>query len=165
MAAPMQVTIEAQKNKNVLVARLAASDGAFVLNSPKLVIDTNFDVKNSVAFDMVSGGKIYSVAADQSFDTGTSKVITADAWAAALLSIDVDGTTTYLQWATEAANEAAAIAQLDAITPTGDVVIGYVTVLTDSGVTWTAGTDALQGGTGGGPSDDTNYYNVWGWLK
>jgi len=164
MAAPQQVTIEMQKGKNALVARLAASDGAFVLGNPGFAIDTNFDVKNVNAFDIVSGGLLYTISADTSFDTGTTKVITADSWAAALLSVDSDGTA-YLQWAAEAATEADAIAMLDGITPTGDVVVGYVTVLTDSGVTWTAGTDALEGGTGGGPSDDTNYYNVWGWLK
>ncbi len=165
MAAPQQVTIQMMKGKNALVSKLASTDGGFVLGNPGLAIDTNFDVQNGNAFDIVSGGKIYTVASGQSFDTGTSQVTTADSWAAALLSIDIDGTTTYLQWATEATTEAAAIAQLDGLTPSGDVVVGYITVLTDSGVTWTAGTDALQGGTGGGPSDDTNYYNVWGWLK
>jgi hypothetical protein len=164
MAAPQQVTIEAQKNKNALFSRLAASDGAFVLGNPGLAIDTNFDIQAANAFDIVSGGKLYTISAGADFDTGTAKDITIDYWAAALLSIDIDGTP-YLQWATEGSTEAAAIAQLDGITPTGDVVIGYVTVQTKSGFNWVAGTDALQGGTGGDVSADTNYYAVWGWLK
>jgi hypothetical protein len=158
-------TIEAQKNKNVAFAALSLSDGAIVLDNPGLVIDTNFDVKNANAFSGVSGGLFFSAAANVNFDTGTAQVTTADQWVAALLSIDLDGTTTYLQYGAEAATEAAAIAQLDALTPTGDVVVGYVAIKTGSAVTWTAGTDALQGGTGGTPSADTNYYNVFGWVR
>ena len=100
-----------------------------------------------------------TVAAGVTWDTGTTKDIAIDQWAAALLSIDIDGTTAYLQWTADAANEAAAIALLGGITPTGDVVAGYGTVQTKAGVSWLAGTDALETGTGGDVALSTNYYN------
>lgn len=165
MALYKQATINAQKGGNASFASLGVTDGGFVLSNPLFVIDTNFDIKCTNAFDIVTGGIIKTVAADTSWDTGTAKDITINYWAAALLSIAADGSTTYLQWGTEATTEAAAIAQLDGITPTGAVVCGYATVKTKTDVNWVAGTDALQGGTGGDVSSDTNYYNVFGWVK
>lgn len=164
MATEKQVTINAKKGKNAVFAQLAVTDGAFVFGNPGLAIDTNFDIQAANAFDIVKGGKLYTVASGADFDTGTAKDITINQWAACLLSVDIDGTP-YLQWAAEAATEANAIDALDALTPTGDVVIGYVTVKTKTDVNWVAGTDALQGGTGGDVSSDTNYYNVFGWVK
>lgn len=160
-----QFTINAKKGKDALVAALACSDGSFVVGNPGLAIDTNFDVQAANAFDIVSGGLYFTVAAGADFDTGTAEVLAADKWGVALLSVSTGGTG-YLQWTgVDWATEAAAIAGLDAITPTGAVVVGYVTVKTAAGQTWTAGTDALQGGTGGNPSSDTNYYQVFGWVK
>lgn len=164
MAVEKQVTINVKKYGNALIRRLAVSEGAFVLGNPGLARDGNFDLNAVKEFDIVSGGKIYTISAGADFDTGTSKDITIDFWAAALLSVATGGTP-YLQWAAEGTTEARAIDALDAITPTGDVVIGYVTVQTDSGNNWKAGTDALQSGTGGDVSDDTNYVNVFGWLS
>jgi hypothetical protein len=162
---PNQTTPEVFKNGPARVSELQVTDGGFALGNPGFAIDTNFDVQAVNAFDVVSGGQFATIAAGADFDTGTVEVLAADKWGAALLSIDADGTP-YLQWTgVDWATEAEAIAGLDAITPTGEVVVGYVTVLTDSGNTWTAGTDALQGGTGGNPSDDTNYYSVFGWVK
>lgn len=158
------VTINAKKGKNALFSKLAVTDGGFVLGNPGLAIDTNFDIQAVNAFDVVFGGAYFTVASGADFDTGAAKDITIDFWAACLLSVDADGTE-YLQWATEAASEAAAIDQLDALTPTGEVVVGYVTVQTNSGTNWVAGTDALFGGTGGDVADATNYYGVFGWMK
>lgn len=158
-----QVTADVQKNQDARVRSLAVTEGGFALSNPAFEIDTNFDIQNGEAFDMVVGGLIVSVAADQNFDTGTAKTIAIDQWAAALLSIDADGTT-YVQWTADAATEALAIEKLDGISPSGECVLGYVTVLTNDGTNWTAGTDALQGGAGGDVSDDTNYYEVFGWV-
>lgn len=164
-ATPKQVTINAKKGKDAQFGKVQFSDGAFVIANPGLVIDTNFDVKNGAAFDFIVGGKLYSAAADVNFDTGTSKDITIDFYAAALLSIDIDGTTTYVQWAAEATTAARAIDALDALIPTGDCVVGYVLVLTNSGTNWVAGTDALFGGTGGDVADATTYVNLMGWVR
>lgn len=165
MAPRKQFTVQALKGKDAQFGAVEFADGRFLLGNPALAIDTNFDVQTGAAVDMVIGGLLYTLASGTSFDTGTSKVLTADTWGAALLSVDSDGTA-YLQFAAgDYATEAAAIAGLDALTPTGECVVGYVTILTGSAVTWTAGTDALQGGTGGTPSADTNYYAVCGWVK
>jgi membrane-associated protease RseP (regulator of RpoE activity) len=122
-------------------------------------ISTNFDIQNGDAFNMLVDGVPVTIATDQVFDTGTTVVTAADTWVAAILSIDADGTTHVDYGAVDLASEELAIASLDVVTPSGDVVLGYVTILTNSGNTWTAGTDALQGGTGGNASADTNYYN------
>ena len=58
-------------------------------------------------------------------------------------------------------DEAAAIAALPG-TPAGDTSVGRTTVLTASGFTFIGGTSALQGGTGGNVSDDTNYVSTPG---
>ena len=163
MAVEKQVTINVKKGHNALVARLAVSDGAFVVGNPGLAIDTNFDAQAVNAFDIVFGGKYYTVAAGADFDTGTAKDITIDFYASALLSVDIDGTP-YLQWAAEGATAALAEDALDALTPTGDVVVGYITVQTKAGVNWLAGTDALTGGTGGDVALSTVYVQVFGWL-
>ncbi|MFH1302217.1 MAG: hypothetical protein ABIK07_14245 [Planctomycetota bacterium] len=130
------------------------------LGNPAFVIDTNFDVKNGSAISYTNGGTLATFNANTSFDTGTAQVITADKWSAALLSVSSGGAAT-VTWSStlNADSEALAIAALPAL-PSNHTPLGYVTVLTGSGVTWTAGTDALQGGTGGTPSADTNYYNA-----
>lgn len=123
-----------------------------------LVINSNFDVKNGSAVSVTVGGVMKTLSANTNFDTGTSQVIAINKWSAAILTWD--GTTARVRWSTtlNAASEAAAIAVLPSV-PSGEAAIGYITVLTGSGVTWTAGTDALQGGTGGTPATTTNYYN------
>lgn len=123
-------------------------------------ISTNFDIQNGDAFDIIVDGKVITIATDQAFDTGTSTVVTTNAyWAAGILSIDADATT-HVDWGAEAASEAAAITALAAVTASGDVVCGYVTVQAAAGQDWVAGTDALETGTGGQVSQDTNYYNI-----
>ena len=61
----------------------------------------------------------------RAFDTGTSTVIATNAyWAAGLLSINIDGTTAYVNWGAEASTEALAKANLASVTATGDVTCG-----------------------------------------
>lgn len=130
------------------------------LGNPAFAISTNFDVKNGNAISYTNGGTLKTLSANSNFDTGTSQVITADKWSSALLNVSSGGTATATWSATvNASSEAAAIAALPAL-PANATPLGYVTVLTGSGVTWTAGTDALQGGTGGTPATTTNYYNA-----
>lgn len=154
-----------QAHRNTWDSVIAAFNalGFFIANhalgNPAFAIRTNFDVQNANAISYLNAGILKTLAATQAFDTGTAQVITADKWSSALLSIAANGTCTLTWSATvDAANEAAAIAALPAI-PSGHTALGYITVLTGSGVTWTAGTDALQGGTGGTPATTTTYYN------
>jgi len=129
------------------------------LGNPTFAIDTNFDIKNTEPISYLNGGTLKTLADNTNFNTGTAAVITADKWASVLLSVSSTGTATATWSATlNAATEALAIAALPAI-PAGHTPLGYATVLTGSGVTWTAGTSALAGGTGGTPATTTNYYN------
>jgi hypothetical protein len=129
------------------------------LTPPNFEIDTNFDIQNGDAFEIVSSGVTATIATDQNFDTGTATVVTTNAyWACGILSIDIDGTT-YVDWGAEAVSEAAAKALLSAVTASGEVVCGYVAVQAAAGQDFVAGTDALETGTGGQVSQDTNYYN------
>lgn len=158
-----QTTVQALKGQDVEVREFAVSDGRFVLGNAGLAILSNFDVQNANAFDVVVGGLVFTVASGRTFDTGSSKVITADKWSAALLSVSSGGTASLVWTAGSAFNtEALAIASLQGVTPGQAVVVGYVTVKTGAGVTWTAGTDALKTGTGGTPATETNYYNLFG---
>lgn len=128
------------------------------LGNPGFVISTNFDVKNGNAVSYLNGGTLKTLSANTNFDTGTAKTIATTKWAAAMLTVNSSGTAV-LTWttATDFASEALAIAALAAPAAT-DTVLGYVTVQA-AGSTWTAGTDALQGGTGGTAATTTNYYN------
>jgi hypothetical protein len=130
-----------------------------MLGPANFEISTNFDIQNGDAFSYVNGGTIKSLATDQAWDTGTTKALTADTWGACLLTLTAAGATELTWAASDYASEALAIAALPDC-PTGSTPCGYATVLTASGQTWTAGTDALQTGTGGNPSDDTNYYEI-----
>ena len=137
--------------------RSAMLNGA--LGNPTFGIDTNFDVKNTVAIYYTNAGTLKTLNANTSFDTGAAQVIAINKWSAALLSLS-DAGAAVLTWSAtlNADSEAEAIAALPAL-PANNTPLGYVTVLTGSGVTWTAGTDALEGGAGGTVSADTNYYN------
>lgn len=126
------------------------------LGNPGFQISSNFDVENANAIDYAVAGALATLSANTAFDTGTSKTIATDQWAAALLSVDADGTT-HVDWGADASDEAGAVDALSAVTASGDLVLGYVTVQTASGQDWVAGTDALQGGTGGNAAQTTNY--------
>ncbi len=128
-------------------------------------IDTNFDIKNTEPVTYYVNGLAYALADNTSFNTGTAATITADLWGIVILTHN--GTTATVTWATTSAamgyaTEAAAKAALGTITSlcpaSGFSSLGYVTVQAGASL-WTAGTDALQGGTGGTPSADTNYYD------
>jgi len=145
---------------NDLVAQANRMMFTRCITPPNFEISTNFDVQNGDAFEIMVDGVLKTVATDQVFDTGTATVIATDAyWAAGILSIDIDGTTTAVDWGAEAASEALAVAALSAVTASGDVTCGYVTVHAAAGQDWVAGTDALETGTGGQVAQATNYYN------
>jgi len=126
---------------------------------PNFEIDTNMDIKNGDPFEIIVAGLLYTIATDQNFDTGSATVIGTNAyWAAAILSIDANGTT-YVDWGAEDVAEAGAITNLAVVTASGAIVLGYVTVHAAGGNDWVAQTDALAGGSGGVPAQTTNYVN------
>lgn len=142
------------------VSNLRTANTTACLTSPNFEIDTNFDIQNGDAFDIVVDGVQITVATDVNFDTGTSTVVTTNAyWACGLLSIDIDGTTAYVDWGAEAVDEAGAKTALAAVTATGDVLCGYVAVHAKAAQDFVAGTDALTTGTGGQVAQTTTYYN------
>ena len=139
---------------------LSTANKTRCVTPPNFEIKSNFDIQNGDAFEIESGGIQKTVATDQTFDTGTSTIVTTNNyWACGILSIDINGTTTYVNWGAEASTEALAKANLADVTASGDVTCGYVAVQAASGQDFVGGTDALQGGSGGQASPDTNYYN------
>jgi len=127
------------------------------LGNPGFVIDTNFDIKNGTAVYYTNGGTLKTLAANTNFNTGTTKTIAGSQWAAAVLSVDASGNGV-VTWTATAASEAAAIALIAVATAT-ETPMGYATVQAHASG-FTAGTDALQGGTGGNVATTTNYYNT-----
>lgn len=129
--------------------------------SPVFAISTNFDVANTETCAFIAAGVPYTLTDNTVCDTGTAKTIAADQWA--VMVIDATNATTLAgTWTADAATEAAAIALAKAVPfVAGKCRLGYVAVQTATGQSWTAGTDALEGGTGGNVSNDTNYYQFF----
>jgi len=156
-------TITLDSAQTTLLNNIRTWTQAFPLGNPGFAINSNFDVQNTNAFSYAIAGRLYSQAQSQNFDTGTTATFPAGKWGICLLSLNAAGDET-CTWATNTANagydsEALAIAALPA-TPAGHCPLGYITVQASAGNSFTAGTDALQGGTGGNASQDTNYYNM-----
>lgn len=133
------------------------------LGNPTLVVKTNFDVENSTAYDFVIDGVLYTDAANGTCDTGTAVHCAIAYWNIMLISVATTGalTGTWPSGTTGYPTEAEAIAHLPAI-PSGECAIGYITVQANAADTFEAGTDGLEGGTGGNESQDTNFYNLMG---
>ncbi len=133
-----------------------------LLGNPTLAIDTNFDVKNSTAYDYMIADQVYTDAINGNCDTGTTATFPQGTWGIFKVSVNTSGALT-ATWATNSSagysTEALAIAALPD-TPSGELCIGYVTVQAHASGQFLAGTDALQGGSGGDASQDTNYYNI-----
>lgn len=140
-----------------IVDQLRSAQLYNAFGNPGFAIDTNFDVKNATAVYYTNGGTLKTLAANTSFDTGTSKTITGSQWSAATLSVNSSGTGVVTWAASSYASEAAAIAALVAV-PATNTPLGYVTVNAHASG-FTAGTDALTTGTGGNVATATNYYN------
>ena len=133
--------------------------------NPTFAINTNFDIKNTEPIDYQANGLWYTLADNTSFNTGTAATITATLWGIGILTHD--GSTATVTWATTSAamayaTEAVAKAALGTITSlcpaSGFAALGYVTVQAGAAL-WTAGTDALEGGSGGTVANDTKYYD------
>ncbi len=136
------------------------SYSAFPKADPGLQIRANFDVENANAIHYEIDNTDYTLAANTLCNTGTSATIPADRWGIFRVSVDTGGNLT-ATWDTNFGNgyddETEALNNIPD-TPASECSIGYVTVKASAGNDWVAGTDALQGGAGGNPSPDTNYY-------
>lgn len=124
-------------------------------------IDANYDIKNGDGFEIIADGVLVTISTDQNFDTGTGEKIATDGYfVGAILSIDANATT-HVDFGAEGADAPTALANLAVVTASGAVVCGYVIIETASGggKTWVAGTDALNGGTGGDVANSTSYVN------
>lgn len=113
------------------------------------------------AFNYLIAGTRYSktaVAAGTALPAGT---IPADQWGVYRVTVNAGGTIAVTagaaNYTTGYATEALAIAAVPSVANTLWNV-GYFTVKTAAGLAFVANTDALQGGVGGNPSSDTNYY-------
>jgi hypothetical protein len=130
-----------------------------VMGNPGFVIDTNFDVKNGTAVYYTNAGTLKTLGANSSFDTGTTKTITASKYGAAVLSVNASGTGT-VTWAAGGGYDSEALA-IAALTDPGatHTIAGYFSVQAHASG-FTAGTDALTGGSGGNVATATTYYNA-----
>lgn len=116
------------------------------------------------AQSIVINGVQSNIAAETAKAFGALGTIPADTWG--LIAIDriANGTTSFVSaaanYTTGYATEALAIAANPAVTA-DKARTGYITILASSSG-WVAGTDALAGGTGGNPAEETNYYAITG---
>lgn len=135
------------------------SDG--VVTPSTLAIGTTVTLAATANVIQINGVRT-ALAALTAQAFGALGTIPADTWGIIALERVAAGTASFLSGAanytTGYATEAAAIAALPAQS-SDKVMVGYVTILA-SGDGWVAGTDALAGGTGGNPAEDTNYYSV-----
>lgn len=133
-----------------------------LLGNPTLGLDSNFDVKNTTAYDYMIADTVYTDAINGNCNTGTTATFPTTKWGIFKVSVDTSGDLT-ATWATNSSagydTEALAIAALPD-TPAGELSIGYVTVQAHATEQFLAGTDPLEGGAGGDASADTNYYNA-----
>jgi hypothetical protein len=104
----------------------------------------------------------YLAATETALPSGT---IPADTWGSYRVSINGAGTITITaaaaNYTTGYASEGLALAAVPAV-PADEADLGYFTVLTAVGFSFIAGTDALEGGSSGHPSSDTNFTSAAG---
>jgi hypothetical protein len=133
-----------------------------VHTNPDFQIRSNFNVQNVSAFNYTNDGITKTMAATQAWDTGTTKTVTADKWMIARLDVTVGGVNevTYAAGAGYD-SEYLALAALPSAPNVTDSLLGYITFQAGASL-WTAGTDALFGGTGGVPAVYTRY---WSFVK
>lgn len=141
--------------------RTFLKSGRLVSGFPDIAISTNFDVVCQNAVVVSINTTLYQVSAATVCDTGTSSTFPAGTWGVFCVYSDTSGTLT-ATWDTNSgagyASEALAAAARPGL-ETNKAAIAYVTVQANAGASFTAGTDALTGGTGGNPAQTTNYYN------
>lgn len=143
---------------------LAALGGADVpMTTSTLSRGTTVTLAASANFIAING-VIGSVSAETAKAFGSLGTIPASTWGLITVERIANGTTSFVSaadnYTTGYATEADAIADMPAQSA-DKAVVGYLTILA-SASGWVAGTDALEGGTGGNPATTTNYYSTPG---
>ena len=132
----------------------------FYGDGPALSRSGNFQVTIGNHYFTVPGGsRTYKASSVHHLET--SETIPANLWAVYRYSINSSGGVSVYAAAgntTGYSTEALAIAALPAVSA-GERAIGYVTVRANAAATFTPGTDALAGGTGGNVAQNTWYYS------
>lgn len=150
---------------------LTSLSGVLALLGGREVAVTTGALSRGTTVTLATGAQVIAVnavsaavAAQTGQAFGALGTIPASKWGVIGVERVLAGTTTFTSGASNYTTgydtEADAIAALPAQTA-DKVLVGYVTVLA-SASTWVAGTDALEGGSGGNPATTTNYYNTTG---
>lgn len=160
-----QVVVSTNALLTKLSSVLAALGGAELpITTTTLSRGTTVTLATSAA--VISVNAVSAVVAAQTAEVfGALGTIPTLKWGVIKVMRVLAGTTTYVSGAdnytTGYATEALAIAAMPATTASR-VAVGYITVYASHASGWVAGTDALEGGTGGNPAGETNYYSFDG---
>lgn len=138
------------------------SDG--VLKGTTLSRGTTNTISTTQCIITIAGVPV-SVAAATNQALSASSALPAGLWTCVGVDAVAAGTITFVYSSTIGTGQATeALAIADALTNVTKTAtkarIGYFTVQAAAAATWTAGTDGLQGGSGGTPAQSTNYYPI-----
>lgn len=159
---------EGQIDFNALLNNLAAMMGILGGSGPLTTstpsIGTTVTVACSASTISINGVPAV-VAAETAKAFGALGTIPQNKYGLIVLERIANGTTSFVSaaanYTTGYATEALAIAAMPA-NSANKAVVGYLTVMSTNAAGWVAGTDALEGGSGGNPADFTEYYPVYG---
>lgn len=160
IAADYSAAVAAVKDIQILSGDVA-DDG--LLNTTALSRGSVATAVASTAFTYILARTSYVKAAVTTGTALAAGTIPTNKWGIYRFSVNAAGTIASTAGAanftTGYDNEAAALAALPA-TPASQASMGHVSILTAVGSPFVGGTDALEGGAGGNPSSDTNYYST-----
>lgn len=133
--------------------------------APLGIASTDTTVGTAAVTFTILGVPVNKAVSDAGTALTQTDVVVANRWGIFAIDVVAAGTVSTLGGATNAspsyATEAAALAAAPARIAT-KARLGYITVQAAAAHTWTAGTDALAGGSSGTPAQTTNYYPVTG---
>ena len=158
-----QISLNVLMNNVIaMVAILTGDAGCITTSTP--TIGTTVTIATPASYIQI-GGVIGSVAAETAKAFGSLGTIPTGTWGLIAIERIANATTSFVSaaanYTTGYATEALALAAMPARTA-NKACTGYITIYAGHASGWVAGTDALQGGTGGNPATTTNYYGVYG---
>jgi hypothetical protein len=159
---------QGQIQGNALLDRMAAAfsilagDGPLTTATPTIGTTVTMAIPAQVI--NITGTPI-TVAAETAKAFGSLGTIPTTTWGLIVVERVANATTSFVSaaanYTTGYASEALALAAVPAKSAS-KAVVGYITIYAGHASGWVAGTDALEGGTGGNPATTTNYYGVLG---